>query len=61
MGEDASDAYRSQDSGERPPQVGQPHRGENENEKVVIYPNGGHRVTVTYRDGKAAGIVLGNQ
>ena len=41
--------------------MGQPHRGENENEKVVIYPNGGHRVTVTYRDGKAAGIVLGNQ
>lgn len=41
--------------------MGQPHRGETEDEKVVIYPNGGHRVTVTYRDGKAAGIVVGNQ
>lgn len=41
--------------------MGQPHRGENEDEKVVIYPNGGHRVTVTYRNSKAAGIVLGNQ
>lgn len=41
--------------------MGEPHRGENEGEKVVIYPNGGHRVTVTYRDGKAVDIHEGNR
>lgn len=38
--------------------MGEPHRGETEDQKVVIYPNGGRRVTVTYVNGKAAGIVL---
>jgi len=36
--------------------MGVPQRGGDDSEKTVVYPNGGHQVTIVFRGGKAAEI-----
>ena len=40
--------------------MGTPFRSDDPNEKVVVYPNGGKKLTVTYRNGKATRIDAGS-
>ena len=40
--------------------MGTPHRSDDADERVVVYPNGGKRLTVTYRHGKATRIDAGS-
>jgi len=40
--------------------MGTPFRSEDPDEKVVVYPNGGSKLTVTYRRGKATRIDAGS-